>query len=612
MVFLRRKLDCSNPHNTDSERERERERVVNPQVHPNPNPDNDTDTDPDCAYDMDHRRGRSATTLSTAITTPLRRAVQSVSLRTLSKSRSSRSRNNRTYGTNSLHRAIASENWGNAMNIASEKPYKARELNTVPGFFELKRSARILPLHQACVLHPPANVLKVVLEAYPEALAERETNYGRLPLHIACHADAGVGVVRALAEGWIEATAEEDVVGRVPLHYAVSNGASLDIIQILLGVHAVQMSKTSKSKTSRKLYGNDDDDMGHGVSAPKSLRNPASIADFNGWLALHVACRTGASVDVIGCLVKACPESTLRATHKGSTPLMLLDAVPLSEFRRKETEEILRKGKEMRVRSKLEGKVEGGGIDCCGSVSLVLERRSKRRIQNEKSVKMGAYNISDNDEMENEGEFSTSSLSSLEMSEFTERDDKRSLNDEKMLDNNDKNDNLEEIDDDVSYGREDKDEMNEDGLSYGASFRKEENNGNNLNEANTTPCTKNPQDRLKVQTAKAGEEILDDTDTVTPPSSTTFIATFPPSPILDTASKERMAEDGMEVNDMIVVSQDLDSHSSPCMHQKQSQLQESMSKSQRLTLGTGTWNVAGNSVQFSITSAATTSSFSNI
>ena len=45
---------------------------------------------------------------------------------------------------------------------------------------------------------------------------------------------------------------------------------------------------------------------------------------------------------------------------------------------------------------------------------------------------------------------------------------------------------------------------------------------------------------------------------------------------------------------------------------EQSQLQESMPKSQRLTLGTGTWNVAGNSVQFSITSAATTSSFSNI
>ena len=43
-----------------------------------------------------------------------------------------------------------------------------------------------------------------------------------------------------------------------------------------------------------------------------------------------------------------------------------------------------------------------------------------------------------------------------------------------MLDNNDKNDNVEEIDDDVSYGRENKDEMNKDGLSYDASFRKEE------------------------------------------------------------------------------------------------------------------------------------------
>ena len=81
---------------------------------------------------------------------------------------------------------------------------------------------------------------------------------------------------------------------------------------------------------------------------------------------------------------------------------------------------------------------------------------------------------------------------------------------------------------------------------------------------------------------------------------------------MDTASKERMAEDGMKVNDIIVESQDLDSYSPPCMYKKKQQLQNIVSKSQWLTLVNGTWNVAGNSVQFSITSAATTSSISNI
>ena len=37
---------------------------------------------------------------------------------------------------------------------------------------------------------------------------------------------------------------------------------------------------------------------------------------------------------------------------------------------------------------------------------------------------------------------------------------------------------------------------------------------------------------------------------------------------MDTASKERIAEDGMKVNDIIVENQDLDSYSPPCMYKK--------------------------------------------
>ena len=47
----------------------------------------------------------------------------------------------------------------------------------------------------------------------------------------------------------------------------------------------------------------------------------ASIADRNGWLPLHVACRIGESPKVIEELLNAFPESIGSKTNKGSTPL---------------------------------------------------------------------------------------------------------------------------------------------------------------------------------------------------------------------------------------------------------------------------------------------------
>lgn len=87
---------------------------------------------------------------------------------------------------------------------------------------------------------------------------------------------------------------EADVLGRLPIHYACSNGAPLDVVRMLL-----------KSNSSTVLY-----------------------ADYNGWIPLHVAVHFGAETDVVRELIRVCPVNVLSVkTRKGSTALCLAKKV---------------------------------------------------------------------------------------------------------------------------------------------------------------------------------------------------------------------------------------------------------------------------------------------
>ena len=226
-------------------------------------------------------------------------------------------------GTNALFRAISAENWELVLSICESKPYKAEKWHNAVGFFDAHRSSKILPLHQACIFHPTVPAVKYMIQAYPMALRSKESGYGRVPLHIACHSNASIECIHELLFHYPAASIDRDLIGRVPLHYALSNGATTEIVEELMDAAC-------------NTYG----------SNANGRREICSVADFNGWLPIHVACFMGASPKVIALLVKAFPEGVGMATRKNSTPLTLLRGISISPQKRDELESILTKKKQ--------------------------------------------------------------------------------------------------------------------------------------------------------------------------------------------------------------------------------------------------------------------------
>lgn len=258
-------------------------------------------------------------------------------------------------GTNALFRAISAEKWELVSTICDSKPYKAEVWHNAVGFFDAHRSSRILPLHQACIFHPTKDAVIHIIQAYPYALQSKETGYGRVPLHIACHSNASLACIEALVEHHPGATVEQDIIGRVPLHYALSNGASYNIVRTLLDA-AIQ------------------------VSGQDGLRYVCSVADFNGWLPVHVACFMGASAQVLSALVNSYPEGVDAETKKKSTPGGLLKAITMSPQKKNVLESILlAKGDtnsqyaSMPARSNIEKVVRLSDETCSKGVTLEID-----------------------------------------------------------------------------------------------------------------------------------------------------------------------------------------------------------------------------------------------
>ncbi len=101
-----------------------------------------------------------------------------------------------------------------------------------------------------------------IIQAFPAALASKESGYGRVPLHIACHSNASLESIQILVSHRPSASIEQDNIGRVPLHYALSNGASYEIVKLLLNA-ATQ------------------------VAGAQGAEMICAMADFGGWLPIH-------------------------------------------------------------------------------------------------------------------------------------------------------------------------------------------------------------------------------------------------------------------------------------------------------------------------------------
>jgi len=156
---------------------------------------------------------------------------------------------------------------------------------THPGFFDGIRTSKVLPLHKTIALNGPLYLVEELYKAYPNGIKMVEMAFRRNVLHIACRYAVSIDLMKFIIEIYPQAADEEDLLGRLPLHYTCSNGCMENAIELLL----------------------------------KASTGSARAYDRKGWLPIHIACSMGASSKVVKMLVDSFPEAVSLQTNKGSS-----------------------------------------------------------------------------------------------------------------------------------------------------------------------------------------------------------------------------------------------------------------------------------------------------
>mmetsp|Transcript_33572 Transcript_33572/g.79165 ORF Transcript_33572/g.79165 Transcript_33572/m.79165 type:complete len:483 (+) Transcript_33572:475-1923(+) len=182
-----------------------------------------------------------------------------------------------------LFRLLLKKDWEGAIRRAESNPEEAATWIVTKGF---NGNLRFLPLHKACVLSPPGEVVERLLEAYPEGSLCRDQD-GWLPIHCACFYGACGEVITTLLQAHPKGSQLKDDEGRLPIHYACLKSASQEVVDLLL------------------------------ENFPKGTMSK----DDEGRLPIHHACSKGAPEGVIGALLKASPKGAQSKDDQGRLPL---------------------------------------------------------------------------------------------------------------------------------------------------------------------------------------------------------------------------------------------------------------------------------------------------
>jgi hypothetical protein len=234
-----------------------------------------------------------------------------------------------TRGRSKLNLLLFDEDWQSAIAEIECHPHETKVWSSRPGFFDGDHESSVLPIHVACSVHAPLNVIKAIVEAHPECVQAIESAFKRLPIHVACQFAARADVIHYLVEQYMAGTMEADILGRLPIHYACSNGAPLDVVRVLLNVN-----------TSSTLY-----------------------ADLNGWIPLHVAVHFGAETEVVKEILDVSPPAIVNMrTKKGNTAMCLAKKITW-----KNKEEVLALLDNAHQDSAITSNLDGFGYSCDGT-----------------------------------------------------------------------------------------------------------------------------------------------------------------------------------------------------------------------------------------------------
>lgn len=203
-----------------------------------------------------------------------------------------------------------------------------RLLQLAPGAAKVQdRWEKSLPLHIACLHGASPEVVRVLLEAYPEAAAVRDKE-GRIPLFITCNNKASPDVVKVLVEVYPQAAEVHDKHGNLALHHALANDSCPGIVKILLETYPNAM-KISNDETSPELLV----ESIFGTMALHPQRQTTAfrqaVERFGRRLSyksspLHTACKRGSKLEVLHLLLKAYPKSAECRDFLGNKPVFYL------------------------------------------------------------------------------------------------------------------------------------------------------------------------------------------------------------------------------------------------------------------------------------------------
>ena len=88
----------------------------------------------------------------------------------------------------------------------------------------------MMPLHRACLFGAPWKAIRLLIDAHPKALQEKDEK-GKTPLFLACDEkdDLPEDVIELLIEKYPGALQEKDKCGQTPLHRACCSLASKEV-----------------------------------------------------------------------------------------------------------------------------------------------------------------------------------------------------------------------------------------------------------------------------------------------------------------------------------------------------------------------------------------------
>ena len=164
-------------------------------------------------------------------------------------------------------------------------------------------------------------ITRFLLSDYEKAFRRKDL-MGRLPVHYAVSSDVGVELISDLLGHFPESAAIADKSNSLPLHYALRDKTPSASIEMLLDAY-----------NEGACIADDKGDIAlhlacqHGATQAvinriiQAYPEGAALPDINGCLPLHLACRKGAPVEIVRSLITSHPEGLVSMDNSGEYPL---------------------------------------------------------------------------------------------------------------------------------------------------------------------------------------------------------------------------------------------------------------------------------------------------